>query len=131
MIGLDTNVLVRFFMQDDSSQCAQVNAILNSLTDNEPGWVGLAAVLELVWVLTKTYRVSRPSVLAILEHLLERREIVVDQAEIVRRALEIYRNPRISFADCVISASSVAAGCTQTLTFDQDAAKLAGMTLIT
>jgi predicted nucleic-acid-binding protein len=70
-------------------------------------------------------------VLAILEHLLERREIVVDQAEIVRRALEIYRNPRISFADCVISASSVAAGCTQTLTFDQDAAKLAGMTLIT
>jgi predicted nucleic-acid-binding protein len=131
VIGLDTNVLVCFFMQDDSSQCAQVNAILNSLTDNEPGWVGLAAVLELVWVLTKTYRVSRPSVLAILEHLLERREIVVDQAEIVRRALEIYRNPRISFADCVISASSVAAGCTQTLTFDQDAAKLAGMTLIT
>ena len=131
MIGLDTNVLVRFFMQDDSSQCTQVNAILNSLSEDQLGWIGLAAVLELVWVLTSTYRVNRSGVFAILEHLLERREIVVDQAEIVRRALEIYRNPRISFADCVISASAVAGGCTQTLTFDEDAAKLAGMTLIT
>jgi predicted nucleic-acid-binding protein len=131
VIGLDTNVLVRFFMQDDKSQCAQVDAIMSSLTPDEPGWIGLAVVLELVWVLTGTYRASRPDVLTVLEELLSRTEIVVEQTEIVRRAIEIFRNPRVSFADCIISASAVAVGCTQTLTFDQDAAKLAGMTLIT
>jgi len=130
VIGLDTNVLVRFFMQDDPSQCAQVDAIMNSFSESEPGWVSLAAVLELVWVLTSTYRVSRAEVLTVLEHLLARKEIVVEHTEIIHRAIEIFRNPRVSFADCIISASAVAVGCTLTLTFDQDAAKLAGMTLI-
>ena len=130
MIALDTNILVRFFMQDDSRQLARVRAVMNSLSVADPAWVGLAAIQELVWVLTSTYRASRMDVLLILDHLFTMKEIVMEQTDVVRHAVRIYRETKVAFSDCLISASAHAAGCTQTLTFDRDAAKTAGMTLI-
>jgi len=130
MIALDTNILVRFFMQDDLKQLARVRVVMNSLSAADPAWVGLAVVQELVWVSMKIYGANRADITLMLDRLLAMSEIVVEQADVVRHAIRIYRATKVAFSDCLISASANAAGCTKTLTFDEQAAKTAGMTLI-
>jgi len=130
MIALDTNVLVRFFMQDDPKQLARVRLVMKSLSVSNPAWVGSAVIQELVWVLTSTYEANRSDLLLCLDRLLTMREIVVEQPDVLRQAIRIYRATNAGFSDCLISTSARAAGCTQTLTFDQQAAKTAGMTLV-
>jgi predicted nucleic-acid-binding protein len=130
MIALDTNILIRFFMKDDPAQVARVRAVMNSLTVEYPAWVGLAAVQELVWVLTSTYQANRADVLLCIDSLLTMKEIIMEQPDVIRHAARIYQATKVEFSDCLISASARAAGCTRTLTFDQRAAKTAGMTLV-
>lgn len=130
MIGLDTNVLARFFGQDDPVQSPKANAILDSLTTEEPGWVATAALLELVWVMTSKFRADRTGVCRVVDVLMSRSEIVIENSDLVRRALNQYRHGSADFADCLIASHAENAGCVQTLTFDIDAAKTAGMTLI-
>jgi predicted nucleic-acid-binding protein len=130
MIGLDTNVLVRFFMQDDWDQCARVDSLMQSLTAEAPGWVGIATLMELVWVLTSTYRQTHRSILRVLDALVSSEEVVLDQADVVREAIENYRNFKIGFADCLIACTSRAAGCEATFTFDRNAAKKLGMKIV-
>jgi predicted nucleic-acid-binding protein len=128
--GLDTNILVRFFAKDDPQQTPKARAVLSSLTTAEPGWVGVATILELVWVMTSTIGVGRDTVAQILAELLTRETIVVERAETIEKALQSFRRGRADFADCLIAASAKAAGCKQTVTFDRIAARDAGMELI-
>ena len=130
MTGLDTNVLLRFFLQDDPLQSPMADRIIGSLTLKEPGWVGAAAVLELVWVMSSQNRIGRTGIAAILGQLLTRDEIVIEQADVVQNALQLYRKGNTEFADCLIAASAKAAGCSRTVTFDRTAARDAGMQLI-
>jgi predicted nucleic-acid-binding protein len=116
MIALDTNILVRFFIQDNLRQLARVRAIMNSLSPADPAWVGLAAIQELVWVLTSTYRADRADILLVLDRLLVMREISLEQTDVIRHAAHIYRKTKVTFSDSLISASAHAAGCTQTIT---------------
>jgi len=130
VIGLDTNVLVRFFAQDDPLQRRQAGAIMSSLSVTEPGWVALAALMELVWVMRRIYRFDRNGVIHILDNLLSRKEIVVELDDNVRAALQLYRSGSTDFPDCLISISAKASGCTRTVTFDCLAARDAGMQLV-
>lgn len=130
MIGLDTNILVRFFAQDDLNQCKMADEIIFSLTAKEPGWVAVATLMELHWVMTSIYRFDRNGVILILELLLSREDIVVDQADTIRMALHLYRNGKADFPDCLIASSAKVAGCSRTLTFDHRAARDARMELI-
>lgn len=130
MTGLDTNVLARYLLQDDSLQSPIADRIIEQLTPQEPGWIGIATILELVWVLNRQNRVRRAAMANILMQLLTREEIVVEQAELVQRALLQFQNGKADFADCLIAASAKAAGCSRTVTFDRDAARDAGMELI-
>ncbi len=127
MTGLDTNILVRFFAKDDPLQTPKARAVLSSLTTAEPGWVGVATILELVWVMTSTLGVGRDAVARILAELLTRETIVLERAETIEKALQQYRRGRTDFADCLIAASAKAAGCSRTVTFDRFAARDAGM----
>jgi len=129
--AIDTNVLVRFFTQDDPVQSPRAEALLASFSASDPVWVGLAVVLELVWVLGDFYRMKRDDIAHILHMLLTRQEIVVERVESVRQALHLYRNGKVDFADCLISSCAYAAGCDATLTFDRKAARDAGMQLLT
>jgi predicted nucleic-acid-binding protein len=122
--------LTRFFAQDDHLQSSKANAIIGSLTTDEPGWVSLASILELVWVLTSNFRANRKEVCLVLDELQSRRELIVENSNTFQQALNLYRLGNADFADCLISSSAVAAGCSRTLTFDKDAAKTAGMTLV-
>jgi predicted nucleic-acid-binding protein len=128
--GLDTNILVRFFAKDDPLQTPKARAVLSSLTTAEPGWVGMATILELVWMMTSSLGLGRDAVAQILADLLTRETIVVERAETVGKALQRYRRGKADFADCLIAASARAAGCSRTVTFDNKAARDAGMQLI-
>jgi len=79
MIGFDTNLLVRFFTQDDPAQCRQTDEIMRSLSAADPAWVSLAVLLELVWVLTWIYRVDRPGIVRVLDDLIDRQEFTIEQ----------------------------------------------------
>jgi predicted nucleic-acid-binding protein len=130
MKAIDTNVLVRFFTLDDPVQSPRAEAILASFSVSEPVWVGLAVVLELVWVLDDSYGMKRDEISQILHLLLTRQEIIVERVEVVRQALYLYRHGNVDFADCMISCCAHAAGCEGSLTFDYRAARDAGMELI-
>jgi predicted nucleic-acid-binding protein len=128
--GLDTNVLVRFFAKDDPQQSPKARNLLSSLTSENPGWVAVATILELVWVMDSKFRIGRSGIALMLGQLLSREEIVVEQAGAVVRAIQTYRNGNADFAGCLIAASARAAGCAQTVTFDRIAARDAGMHLL-
>lgn len=130
MIGLDTNVLVRYIVQDDPRQSPKASALLESLTLESPGFVALVSVVELYWVLSECYSLTRDQVAMAVEGLLQTREIVVDRAERVAHALRVFRSGGGDFADCLVALEGFAAGCDRVLTFDKRAAKAAGMTLV-
>ncbi len=130
MIGLDANVLVRYIMQDDARQAAKATTLIEGLSAEAPGFVPLVAVVELVWVLSSSYELNRSQLAQVLEVLLRSRQLPVDQAEPVVRALRACRAGTADFADCRIECTASAAGCSKTMTFDTAAAKTAGMTLI-
>ena len=130
MIGLDTNVLVRYIMQDDSRQSPKASRLIESLTTDAPGFVSVVSLVELGWVLSSAYGLGREQLGQAFEALLRTKEIVVDRADQVLRALRVFNATSADFADCLIERSAAAAGCDRTMTFDAGAAKVAGMTLI-
>ena len=130
MIGLDTNVLVRYVQQDDPVQSAKANAVIGSLTSERRGFIASSVLVELAWVLTSKYKVGRNDVADVLQSFLLSQEVRVEQAPIVWRALHLYRASKADFADCLIERLGAAAGCDYTVTFDQAAAKTAGMKLL-
>lgn len=130
MIGLDTNVLVRYIAQDDPQQSPRASALIEALTVDAPGFVSLVSVVELVWVLTSCYGSTRAEVSHMLETLLRTRELVVAQAETVWKAVRVFKDSKADFADCLVERCGAEAGCAATLTFDVGAAKHCGMRLI-
>lgn len=130
MIGLDTNILVRYVAQDDAKQSPRATRLIESLTAEAPGYVSLVAVVELVWVLTGCYDSSRAEVAAVLDTLLRAKELVVADADAVWKALRLYKVGKADFADCLIERCGALAGCPHTATFDREAAKHCGMKLV-
>lgn len=130
MIGLDTNVLVRYIMQDDAKQSPKAAKLIESLTVDEPGFVSIVSVVELVWVLSSAYGLSRGQIEQALEALLRTKEFVIDRADHLLKALRVFKATSADFADCLIERSAAGAGCVRTMTFDVGAARVAGMTLI-
>src|SRR5450432_2161667 len=123
MIGLDTNVMVRYIMQDDSKQSSLATRIVESLSAESPGFVPLVAIVELGWVLSSAYDLNRDQLVAAFEALLRTKELVVERGETVWKALRRFRQANGDFGDCLISCSAVTAGCTKTMTFDRGAVK--------
>ncbi|MBO0495800.1 type II toxin-antitoxin system VapC family toxin [Pseudomonas sp. Marseille-Q1929] len=131
MIGLDTNVLVRYVTQDDPIQSAKASDLIESLTTLSPGFVSLVSVVELVWVLQSCYQSAKSDVVMVLETLLRTRELTIEHAETLWQALRRFTASKADFADCLIERCAHAAGCEYTATFDLNAAKAAGMKRLT
>ena len=131
MIGLDTNVLVRYIMQDDPKQSPLSNRLIESLTQESPGFVSIVSIVEIFWVLSSVYDLGHAELIAALEAILHAKELVVERAEIVWKAVRQFQTVSADFADCLIACSGSVAGCGRIITFDRAAAKSGGMTLIT
>lgn len=130
MIGLDTNVLVRFVMQDDPDQAAAASAALAQLNQTEPGFVCREVLVELVWVLERAYRLPRADIARALDGLLEAQELVIEAADRVAVAADRYRKGGAGFADQMVALAGQGAGCRETLTFDRKGATAPGMRLL-
>ena len=130
MIGLDTNVLVRYFTQDDARQSKAANQLIARLTKQSPGFVTLITLCELVWVLEISYLTPRLNVLEIIEQILQSDELEIENKPIVWKALAACRESIADFSDVVILKLCEDAGCEQSFTFDKVAAKLPGFTLL-
>lgn len=130
MIGLDTNVLVRYIAQDDPRQTAKaVRLIEDECSEARPGFVTAIAIAELVWVLEECYRSAKAEIVAVLQRILRARQLVVEEAETVWKAVRLFEASRADFADCLIDRIGAAHECEYTATFDKAAAG-AGMRLI-
>jgi predicted nucleic-acid-binding protein len=130
MIGLDTNVIVRYLTHDDLAQTAAAVKLIDSLSPESPGFLSLVAVAELAWVLEVAYRFRKKDIEEALGVLLQSKDLVIERAEIVSQALRKFRGSRADFADCLIECAGHAADCQHTFTFDRNAVT-AGMKLLT
>jgi len=130
MIGLDTNVLVRYFAQDDVRQSEVAKDFIDQLTSENPGFISQIALVELVWVMKSCYQVNRNQISMILDQLIRSQELIIENLETVFQALKLYSSTQADFADCLIQGSAKAAGCSSTVTFDKAAATLSGMRLL-
>jgi predicted nucleic-acid-binding protein len=129
MIGLDTNVVVRYLTHDDTAQTTAAARVIDSLSQDSPGFLSLIVIAELVWVLEGSYRFKKNEIERVLDTLLRSKELVIERAEIVFQALRKFSASRADFADCLIERCGHAADCQSTVTFDQNAAS-AGMKLL-
>ena len=130
MIGLDTNVVVRYLTHDDPTQTASAAEVMNSLTAEDPGFLSTVVIAELVWVLETCFNFSKPEVIETLERLLRSKELVLEGAELAAQALNTFNASRSGFTDCLVERSGHAAGCRHTVTFDRRAANQPGMKLL-
>ena len=130
MIGLDTNVLVRYLTQDDPDQAALATRIVEKeLTEDAPGFIGLVVLVETAWVLQRLYRASAEEIRETMIDLLGSRAIVVENRDVVTRAIALSKQNSCGFADAIIAASAFDAGCEKIISFDRGAVH-AGMTLV-
>ena len=132
MIGLDTNVLVRYIVQDDPRQAAAaVRLIEGRCTARSPGYVSVPVLVELVWVLTSAYRHGKALVVAVIRQILRTAEFTVEDRDVVLAALNEFESGAADFADCLIAHRNHARGCTRTCTFDRRAARGRHFALVT
>jgi predicted nucleic-acid-binding protein len=130
MIGLDTNILIRYLTQDDPVQSARATEILERhLTPHNPGFVSVVAMAETVWVLDRAYRLTAQEIATAVERLLQVEVLAIENEQEVFTAMVALKRRRGSFADALIAELGARAGCRRTLTFDQKAARLPGFEL--
>ncbi len=124
MIGLDTNVLLRYLVQDDPAQSPRAAEIVERrLTRQDPGFVSLVCILEIVWVLGSLYKRSRGEIAGHIEMILAADTLEVQNEQEVYQAVIALRNESGTFEDALVGALGAWWGCSATLTFDQNAAK--------
>ncbi|MFK7942057.1 MAG: PIN domain-containing protein [Paracoccaceae bacterium] len=131
MIGLDTNILVRFLVQDDPGQGALARDLMAKCTEQDPGFVGCEVLIELVWVLERAYGFPRGKVSEALDALLSAEELILESPDAVALATERYRNEGADFADQMIAGAARRAGCQCLYTFDKRAARHPEVVLLT
>jgi len=130
VIGIDTNVLVRYIAQDDPSQSKRASRLIeDECSVVIPGFISLVVLVELVWVSESCYGAARGEVAEMLRRILSIRQLVVQDTETAWKALRLFESSKADFADCLVERVAAAAGCSAVVTFDKAAAK-AGMTLL-
>jgi predicted nucleic-acid-binding protein len=131
VIGLDTNIIVRYLAQDDKAQSPTATRLMERLTPEDPGFVGGVVLAEISWVLSRAYKTPRDEMADAIESLLRSAELVIENAEAAYRALGRFRaSGSVDYADALIAEAAALAGARETVTFDKDAAADGGMRLL-
>ena len=127
MIGLDTNVVVRYLAQDDPVQSRKATDLIeNRLTVEEPGFISILAMVETVRVLERSYDLSASELAAAIERMLQIDSLLIESEQEVFMAMVALKQGLGSFSDALVSAIGVRAGCEYTVTFDKKALRFAG-----
>lgn len=130
MIGLDTNVLVRYLAQDEAAPSARATRLIeHELSEREPGFIGLIVLVETCWVLKRLYGATVAELHETVRDLLDSKQLTMENRALVARALGRATDDRADLADALIAECAAGAGCKRTVTFDKSAAK-AGMAVL-
>jgi predicted nucleic-acid-binding protein len=131
MIGLDTNVVVRYLAQDDPIQSAKASQIFERrLTEQEPGFISLVTMVETVWVLDTVYGLATREIAQVVERMLQADTLVIQNEQEVFTAMIALKGGQGSFADALVGALGKWAGCGSTLTFDRKAGRVEGFEVL-
>lgn len=134
MIGLDTNVLVRYMAQDEPKQAARATRLIEEeLSAAEPGFISLVVLVELCWVLKRLYSASAEELLEAVEDLLNTPRFQLDRRDVVAAAVQFMKagpGAKAGFVDALIAQLAAAQGCSRTVSFDEAAVRSAGMVLL-
>jgi len=127
MLGIDTNVLVRFLVRDDEAQYEQARRLIRrELQAGQPVFVSQLVLLETEWVLRSRYSLDKEAISSVISGLLDAIDVQLEDEPSVEAALNIWANSTAGFADCLIGVRNRRLGCRSTATFDAKAAKLPG-----
>ena len=131
MLGLDTNVLVRFLVRDDAHQFARARRLIEREEENaEDLLVSLIALVETEWVLRSRYGLPKEEIIAAILVLLGTEGMGFEDEPTVEEALFHWKESVVDFADCLIGVRNRRLGCRATATFDAKAARLAGFVAV-
>jgi predicted nucleic-acid-binding protein len=120
MVGLDTNVLIRFLTQDDPVQCRRASAEIEGAADRGATlFVANVVLCELVWVLEDAYGYSRRKIQVVLDSLLRSVQLQFEDKEAAWLAFGDYSDGKADFSDYLVGRIGARAGCAETLTFDK------------
>lgn len=116
--------------QDDPRQSAQATRFIErQLSEREPGYISVVVLVELWWVLRRIYRVIAAEINEKVRHLIDARQVVIEQRSVVARVLDQADANNVEFPDALIVELCLAAGCREVVSFDRGAVK-AGMKLL-
>ena len=130
MTALDTNVIVRYLVGDDAEHAKAARELLDRLTPSDPGFICREVLIEVAWVLERSYRFTRPRVAEALMDLTASDSLVVENSDDVAGAAHRYRQGGAGFSDLMILAAAERAGATPLHTFDRRLADMQGATLM-
>ncbi len=131
MIGIDTNVLVRYITQDDELQSnIATEFIENYCSNGNKIFVNHLVICELVLVLKKCYKLSKPKTINIIQHILQVSQFSIENSQIIWQALTDYKKGSADFADYVVGRTNIFNNCDETITFDKKAGKSMGSSLL-
>ena len=131
MIGLDTNVVIRYLTQDDAKQAALATRLFeHTLSVERPGFVSLITLCEIAWVLAECYEADKARIRAVIEGLMASKQILVEETDLVWKALRACGKSSAEFSDALVGQALAARGCEKIITFDKSAAKLPGFELL-
>jgi predicted nucleic-acid-binding protein len=131
VIGLDTNILLRWLILPAQGGLASSNAEIERVSQivNAEGaslFVNVVVMAEMAWILEQKLNLDRVDVSGVIGHLLFAENITLGNDTEIRTALMHYTSSNVGFADCLIGEMNLAAGCAHTLTFDKKASRMAG-----
>ena len=127
MLGIDTNVLVRYLTRDDQPQYEKARRMIDrEVAKGEPVLVSLLVLLETEWVLRSRYEMAKADVVTAFSALLDTADLTFEDEPSVETAVYSWKDSAADFAHCLIEARNRRLGCRATATFDVRALKLAG-----
>ena len=125
MIGIDTNVLVRYLVRDDEAQFEKASRLIKrEIGAGEAVFVSLLVLLETEWVLRSRYGLKKAEIVDAISGLLDATEIQFEAEPAIEESLKFWKDSTADFADCLIGAHNRRLGCRATATFDAKAARL-------
>ena len=121
MIGLDTNVLLRLFVEDDPAQSDRARRLVDAAAADEPCVINPVVLAEFAWTLARNFKIRRQEVARLIEGVLSMDDLEVPFRRAAQGALTAYRRGKADFPDYLLAEINLELGCASTATFDHEA----------
>ena len=128
MIGLDTNVLIRYITADDAEQFQRAEQLIEQ--QSTKFYINHIVLCELVWVLNRAYHYNKTTIVLVLEKILNTEQLVIEEQQIVQQAIDTFKISKADFADCLIGIKNQQRNCQTTVSFDFNTSQLTFFTLL-